>query len=84
MYCQIHDDNLRFFRTIKGEPRSVLPPAAITRPVSTLTKFVTHAGESPRVSFALSDDFALDLYSFGVDEALTQLRETLNSRIYEG
>ena len=83
VYCQIHHDNLRIFRTIKGESRNILPPALITRPISTLTKFVVHAAESPRVSFTFSDNFVLDLYSFGDDEDLGQFRETLNALLYE-
>lgn len=81
VYCQIYNDDLRFFTTIRGTSRIVLKPPVIARPLSTLTNFRTYMSDTPRVSFAFSDGFQVELYSSNTEGELTKFREVVNSRL---
>ena len=81
VYCQIQNTNVRFFTTINGTTRNVVKPPAITRPISTITRFNTVNSTPPRVAFTFADGFHIELHISDKDATFTNFRTTLNSMV---
>jgi len=78
VYCQIYNDDLRFFKTVRGTSRVVMKPPAIIRPLADLVEFQTYTTQSPKLSFTFSDGFSLEFYSNGDEDELAKFREVVN------
>jgi len=77
--CQIYNDDLRFFQTVRGTSRVVMKPPAFIRPLEALVKFQTITTSPPKLSFTFSDGFNVELYSSGDDLELTKFREVVTT-----
>ena len=79
VYCQVHNDNLHFFTTIRGTSRILMKPAGIVRPLANLVRFKTYSPSHPSLAFTFSDGLEVKLYSIGPADELTKFRELVNA-----
>lgn len=80
VYCQIYDNDLRFFKTYRGTSRTILKPAAIIRPLDTLISFRTITTTPPKVALTFSDGVKIELFVTEDEAELAKFRDMVNSK----
>lgn len=79
VYCQIYNDELRFFRTVGGTSRAVIKPASIARPLAEIEKLQTFYSQGYRVLFTFSDGQTIELFAVEDSVELSNFRQLINA-----
>ena len=82
VYCQIYNDEIRFFRTVRGTSQAVVKPASVVRPLAEIEKFQTVYSRPHKVTFTFSDGQKIELHADGDPAEYSKFRRLVSSAVH--